>query len=94
MNWLDFVYLGPTSIWVLSGAILFLALVCWKSSKQMICEVKSTTSELRKGTTELERFTSELRDDIGSLKQGNVELKEVIDNWYQTLRRYSFGWFK
>ena len=100
MNWLDFIYLGPTSIWFLGGTVLLSAIVWMTNTKKIISELKSTTSALSRGVSGLEGITSELRKDTSSLTNGTSDLKEEmartrisIDNFYKTLRRVNSFWF-
>ena len=77
----DFFFLGPISIFVLSGTIIVSAIIYMRNTNKIVSELRKTTSELGRGASELESITSELKKDTTELKRGTSELKESIDLW-------------
>lgn len=101
--WIYFIYVGPTSIWLLGGAILYTSYRANKNTLRVAAAVRHTAEELSKATQAITTATSELIGDtqkltgsLATLHQGNALLYEETKRLNQNMQQVfnPFGWMQ
>jgi hypothetical protein len=101
MNWQEFVFIfsGPSSLWFVGIAIVFLGVVLVITAKRNIAAQREFGAQLLKGIGELKESTHKLNEELVDLNEDvtklNDEMKETrksSDLFRKTLDDIYYWW--